>query len=264
MPPQHRNKQSVKSKKNFKNKPSSGRKPTPANFLYGAHTVEAALKNPARKLTRLRATQNAADKLNQLIQNLAIKPEIVPPQDLDKILGPDVVHQGMLLEADPLPMADLEALEPGSLVLVLDQITDPHNVGAIIRSAAAFGVKALVMTQRNSPPLCGVLAKSASGGLEYVPICLVPNISRALENLADLGFWRIGLDSEGEGCLEEAEQNGSIALVLGAEGKGLRRLTREHCDEIARIRTGSNLASLNVSNAAAIALHSTYLMMAKS
>ena len=229
------------------------------NFLYGLHTVEAALRNPNREIIRLQATPNAASKLEQILSVNKIPPEKVDPKDLDKLLGPDIVHQGVLLEAKPLPLIEIEDLSACSPLLILDQVTDPHNVGAILRSAAAFGVGALMMTQRNSPPLSGSLAKIASGGLEYVPICLVSNLSRALEELAKQGFWLIGLDSEGDECLEDIELKGPISLVLGAEGKGLRRLTREKCHQIAKIKTASNLASLNVSNAAAIALHSLHI-----
>jgi 23S rRNA (guanosine2251-2'-O)-methyltransferase len=171
------------------------------------------------------------------------------------MLGGDSVHQGMMIEAEPLPALALQDLPEARLVLFLDQITDPHNVGAILRSATAFGVDALVITARNSPPLEGALAKAASGGLDYVPIVAVPNLARALAEAGELDFWRIGLDSEGAEPAEEMDVPEKVALVLGAEDRGLRRLTREHCDTIRALATYGPIASLNVSNAAAIALH---------
>ncbi len=228
-------------------------------FIYGMHSVQAALENPSRVIHRLRTSRNASVKLQNFVGARKISADVVDIKELDKTLGPDVVHQGVLLEVDPLPLLELDGLDGRSPVLVLDQVTDPHNVGAIIRSAAAFGVGALIMTARNSPPLAGVLAKTASGGLEHVPICLIGNLSRALEELGQAGYWRLGLDGEGETCLEDIEHTGPTALVLGAEGKGLRRLTKENCDQIVRIKTASNLSSLNVSNAAAVALHSVHM-----
>ena len=164
------------------------------------------------------------------------------------------VHQGMLLEARPLEPIDLSDLPPDGLVLVLDQITDPHNVGAILRTAAAFAVDALVTTERHSPEFSGALAKAASGGLEHVPICTVGNLARALTELGEMGYMRIGLDSEAAAALAETPLSRPLALVLGAEGKGLRRLTRERCDVMARLDLPGAIKSLNVSNACAITL----------
>jgi 23S rRNA (guanosine2251-2'-O)-methyltransferase len=223
--------------------------------IYGAHAVEAALRNPAREVRRIYASENAAQRLGALPRTGLPNVTILPPKDLDRMLGGDSVHQGVMIEAEPLPALALQDLPEARLVLFLDQITDPHNVGAILRSAAAFGVDALVITARHSPPLEGALAKAASGGLDYVPVVAVPNLARALADAGELGFWRIGLDSEGA---EPAETLGALdktALVLGAEDRGLRRLTREHCDTIRALTTCGPIASLNVSNAAAIALH---------
>jgi 23S rRNA (guanosine2251-2'-O)-methyltransferase len=184
--------------------------------------------------------------------------ERVLPKDLDRRLGPDTVHQGALAEAEPLPELSLAELAEGAAgrpLIVLDQVTDPHNVGAILRSAAVFGAGGLVMTRRHSPPLDGTLAKSASGALEHVPVGLVQNLARAIADLKEAGFTVIGLDGEAPDRLEELSWPERSALVLGAEGKGLRQLTRETCDRLARIATDGPLASLNVSNAAAIALH---------
>jgi 23S rRNA (guanosine2251-2'-O)-methyltransferase len=182
------------------------------------------------------------------------------------LLGPDTVHQGACLDTVPLPEPSLEDLAEtamrGGPIVVLDQVTDPHNVGAILRSAAAFAATGLVMTRRHSPPLTGTLAKSASGALEHVPVALVPNLAQALEKLADLGIETIGLDGEATDRIEDHKADGAVAIVLGSEGKGLRRLTRERCTRLCRIATTGSLASLNVSNAAAIALHT--IAVAKS
>ena len=166
----------------------------------------------------------------------------------------EAVHQGLLLEAQPLAPIDVADLPANGLVLVLDQITDPYNVGAILRTGAAFAVDALVTTERHSPDFAGVLAKSASGGLEHVQICSLTNLARALADMGDMGYWRIGLDLDAPVRLSDAALSRPLALVLGAEGKGLRRLTRERCDVLARIDLPGAIKSLNVSNACAIAL----------
>jgi 23S rRNA (guanosine2251-2'-O)-methyltransferase len=165
------------------------------------------------------------------------------------------VHQGLLAEADPLPSPDIDTLAQEGIVLVLDQITDPHNVGAIMRSAAAFAVKAIVTTARHSPEATGVLAKSASGALELVPLVLVQNLARALTGLNDRGFMTVGLDSAGGEDLTAIQLRQPLALVLGAEGKGLRQLTRETCSAVARLDMPGDIKSLNVSNAAVLALY---------
>ena len=223
-------------------------------LIYGLHSVEAALKSPRRKLIRLYATAAAAQRLSAEIEARGVDTQIVSLEDIAARAPRQAVHQGVLLEARPLPPLDISDLPPNGLVLVLDQVTDPHNVGAIVRTAAAFGVDALVTTERHSPEVSGALAKSASGGLEHVPIAFVPNLARALKDIGDMGYFRVGLDSEGAAPLSEFESSRPLALVLGAEDRGLRRLTRENCDVVVRLDMPGPVKSLNVSNACAIAL----------
>ena len=224
-------------------------------ILYGWHTVTMALANPQRRIRKLTLTENAAKRLAD--ENIAtrVTPEIVRPQEIDRLLSPDAVHQGLLAEADPLLSPDIETLTPEGMVLVLDQITDPHNVGAILRSAAAFAVKAIVTTARHSPEATGVLAKAASGALELVPMVTVQNLARALTALNERGFQTVGLDSEGSEDLSNVTLREPLALVLGAEGKGLRQLTRETCSVVARLDMPGEIKSLNVSNAAVLSLY---------
>ncbi len=213
-----------------------------------------ALRSRGRKPLRVFATEHAAARIAGLAAERAVPVAIVPGDSISARVPRDAVHQGLLLEARRLDPVDLDDVPEDGVVLVLDQITDPHNVGAILRTAAAFGVKALVMTDRHAPDLSGTLAKSASGGLEHVPVCLVVNLARALDQLGDRGFLRIGLDSAGEASLEAMTLRQPLALVLGAEGQGLRRLTRERCDAMARLDMPGSIKSLNVSNACAVAL----------
>ena len=217
--------------------------------------VAAALANPRRTIRKIAATENAARRLAEEGLSVPVAPEIVRPDAIAARLSPDAVHNGLLVEADPLPALELEDLADEGILLVLDQITDPHNVGAILRSAAAFGVKAIVTTARHSPEATGVLAKSASGALDLVPMVTVQNLARALTALKERGWLTVGLDSEGETDLAAADLREPLALVLGAEGRGLRQLTRETCDIRARLDLPGVLKSLNVSNAAAIALY---------
>jgi 23S rRNA (guanosine2251-2'-O)-methyltransferase len=230
--------------------------------IFGLHAATAALANPRRVIRAIHITPNAAQRLGAVEPDLnRPEPQVVTPKDLDRMLGEDTVHQGVLIEAEPLPEASLDDLGDASFVVVLDQITDPQNVGAVLRSAAAFGVKAMIMTARHSPPLEGSLAKAASGALEDVTVILVPNLARALTELGEIGFTRLGLDSGGEAAFEAQPAAERLALVLGAEDRGLRRLTMEHCDAVCALSTFGPIASLNVSNAAAIALHWSALKM---
>jgi 23S rRNA (guanosine2251-2'-O)-methyltransferase len=224
-------------------------------ILYGWHTVTMALANPNRRIRKLTLTENAARRLADENIETRVAPEIVRPQEIDRLLSPDAVHQGLLAEADPLPSPAIETLEQEGMVLVLDQITDPHNVGAILRSAAAFAVKAIVTTARHSPEATGVLAKAASGALELVPLVTVQNLARALTALNERGFQTVGLDSQGSADLSEIALREPLALVLGAEGKGLRQLTRETCSVVARLDMPGEIKSLNVSNAAVLSLY---------
>jgi len=240
------------------------------SWIYGRHAVVAALMNKSRHCRRLVALPEAKDAAEALADNAeaaraaGFKVEVLDRQRLEMLLPEGAVHQGLALQAEPLPPAFLEdvlaELPPApdagpAVVVVLDQVSDPHNVGAILRSAAAFGARALVLPEHGTPPTTGALAKAASGALERVPLVRVTNLARALDKLKEAGFWSVGLDEAAPKPLAELDLGGRIALVLGAEGEGLRRLTRERCDFLARLPTGGPIASLNVSNAAAIALY---------
>ena len=222
--------------------------------IYGFHSVSAALRAPRRELIRLYATPAAAERLRIEIAARGVETVIVGNDEIALRAPREAVHQGVLLEARPLAPIDISELPERGLIVVLDQITDPHNVGAILRSAAAFAVDALVTTERHTPEFAGALAKSASGGLEHVAICSVTNLARAMGEIGAMGYWRVGLDSEGPQTLEASDLSRPLALVLGAEGKGLRRLTRENCDIMARLDMPGAIKSLNVSNACAVAL----------
>ena len=204
--------------------------------LYGYHAVREALRVKKRTCLDLFATPAAAEKLAEDIKTSGVFLHLVDADALNARLGPDAVHQGLLLEARPLEGLDISEIEIRSgLVLALDQITDPHNVGAILRTAAAFAVDAIITTDRHAPEFSGVLAKAASGGLEHVPIVEVVNLARALDQLGAAGYLRVGLDSEGPESLDKTTLSRPTVLVLGAEGKGLRRLTRDKCDALARL-----------------------------
>jgi 23S rRNA (guanosine2251-2'-O)-methyltransferase len=249
----------------MKNQPK-GRAPRPGLLLWGTHPVLAALANPERNLQRLLMTAEAAKNHAQELANIGRgrrlpNPEVVGRVELDQWLPPGAVHQGIALAADPLPslgvedLVDLAAGKESAVVMVLDQVTDPHNVGAILRSAAAFGAIGVVTQDRNAPEETGTLAKSASGALEKLPLVKVTNLVRALETLKEAGFWIAGMAGEAKQTLAEAKLSGKIALVMGSEGEGLRRLTREHCDYLVKLPQSDLVESLNVSNAAAVALY---------
>ncbi len=224
-------------------------------WIYGIHPALAALANPRRDIRRIVATDNALTRLAAAGATFAIAPEKSTPRNLDRLLGGEAVHQGIAIETAPLPTISLADISAPRLIVVLDQVTDPHNVGAILRSAAAFAADAVIVTGRHAPVESGTLAKAASGALDRIAWIAVANLARALAEIGTMGFTRIGLDSAAETPLEGALTGNRIALVLGAEGKGLRRLTRETCDAVARLPVPGALASLNVSNAAVLALH---------
>ncbi|WP_068074466.1 23S rRNA (guanosine(2251)-2'-O)-methyltransferase RlmB [Novosphingobium lentum] len=239
----------------------SGRAGAGSVRLWGRHAVEAALTNPDRTARKLWGTREAIaamldDHDAELPSSLPV--DYAQAADLGRLVARDAPHQGLVLECSPLPdlaLDDVLETAEGRVLVLLDQVTDPHNVGAILRSCAAFGAAALITQDRHSPPESGVIAKAASGALEVVPWARVVNLARALETIAEAGYWRLGLDGEGKSTFPQALPAGPVALVLGAEGEGLRHNVAQHCDAIARLPIASAIESLNVSNAAAIALY---------
>jgi 23S rRNA (guanosine2251-2'-O)-methyltransferase len=224
--------------------------------LWGRHAVSAALDNPDRKVLRAWATREAAAYM-QFPKEVAVT--LAEGPDMGRLVPSDAPHLGVVIEVEPLEdvwLGDMLA-DAGerAVLLVLDQVTDPHNVGAILRSAAAFGAAGIVTQDRHSPPESGVVAKAASGALERVPWARVVNLARALDEIGEAGFWKIGLAGEAETELKQALGPQRVALVLGAEGAGMRPNTREHCDALARLPISDAIESLNVSNAAAVALY---------
>ena len=224
--------------------------------FWGKHAVAAALDNPHRKVLRAWATREAAEFM-QFPKEVQVT--LADVADLGRLVPHDAPHQGVVIEVEPLEDVWLDDVLAGvaerAVLLVLDQVTDPHNVGAILRSAAAFGAIGIITQDRHSPPEGGALAKAASGALERVPWVRVVNLARALEEIGEAGFWRIGLAGDSEMELKDALGPPRVALVLGAEGPGMRQNTREHCDSVARLPISDAIESLNVSNAAAVALY---------
>ncbi|WP_332656782.1 23S rRNA (guanosine(2251)-2'-O)-methyltransferase RlmB [Brevundimonas sp.] len=239
-------------------RPARGGKADADNFVWGRHPVLAALANPARKgMGRLLATPDRAAEIERDGLAHGHRIEIIEPQALDRMLPAGAVHQGFAFKVQPLEGVALEDLaEPASgIIVMLDQLTDPQNVGAIFRSALAFGARGIVVQDRHSPALAGALAKASAGATERLPCARVTNLSRALERLADLGWRAVGLDGAADLTLEQAMDGRPTVLVMGSEGDGVRRLVAEHCDVMARIPMPGGFESLNVSNAAAIALY---------
>ncbi|MFA4995504.1 MAG: 23S rRNA (guanosine(2251)-2'-O)-methyltransferase RlmB [Bdellovibrionales bacterium] len=242
-------------------------KPSGENVLiWGLHAARMAFLNPKRRISRLWLTEGGQKLFEKTVSEaredgLLIRPDAkkMEREALDRITPPNSVHQGIVIETEPLPEAELHdiiSVDPApDLILMLDQVTDPHNVGAIMRSAAAFGAGAVVMTERNAPSSTGVLAKAASGALDVTPMIHVVNLARTLDDLREAGYWCVGLAEEGEKNLNDLDLSGRTVLVLGAEGEGLRHLTRQKCDELARLPTQGPVGSLNVSNAAAVAMY---------
>lgn len=226
--------------------------------FWGRHAVEAALNNRNRKVKKISGTREAVTSLSL---DTEIPVVYCDAADLGRMVARDAPHQGIVAEVDPLPdilLADLLDRDSDRPLLLLDQVTDPHNVGAILRSAAAFDAAAIVTQDRHAPPESGVLAKSASGALELVPWVRVVNLSRALDEIAEAGYWRIGMAGEADDMLGAAMGKSKLALVMGAEGEGLRQNVAAHCDILAKLPMHPQMESLNVSNAAAIALYAEY------
>lgn len=228
-------------------------------WIYGQHAVQAALGNPRRKILKLYVTAHTRQEAPQYLWQRH-RPEEVTPERMQQILPTSAVHQGIAAQVQKLPEQGIESVYPQNLkekncIVILDQVTDPQNVGAVMRSAAAFGADAVIVPEHHSPEESGVLAKAASGALEILPLIRVQNLVQAIKELKDHGFWCIGLEGSAKGTIDSLQDYKRVALLLGAEGKGLRRLTREHCDMLARIPISDEMESLNVSNAAAVALY---------
>jgi len=260
----------VKAGKRPKIKPSlisvnkfSTHKKAEGLWLYGNHTVRAALANPFRKIKQVLATSEALSRLPEEIKHSAAVKNAasVERAALDAQLSRDAVHQGIAVQVSPLPTVSISDVldklsdEKPALVIALDQVTDPHNVGAVLRSAAAFGVKALILTRHNAPEETGVLAKAASGALENVPIIRATNLKRALKECYSLGFWSVGLEADADTSIDSMQLPHRCVFVLGAEGRGMRQTVNESCDFTARLPIAGPIESLNVSNASAIALY---------
>lgn len=234
--------------------------PNGTYWLYGIHPVSHALQNHQRKIHHLVHTQGF-DLSKIMPPDGSLTPPVTPidKAQMIKYVGPDAVHQGVALCVTPLPPKDMTDLEdisaPQQLVMVLDQVTDPHNVGAILRTCAVFNVTALILTDRHAPKESGILAKAACGALEYVPIITLTNLSAGLTSLKKQGFWTVGLDERGQETLSELNWKGKMAIIMGAEGDGMRRLTKTHCDHLVRLESATHFSTLNVSNAAAITLY---------
>ena len=234
-------------------------KHTTRQWIYGYHTVLSALQNPRRQIFRILATKKAAAKLHQHIKAEAF--EITKSKEIENLLSPDAVHQGIAAEVMPLPVRSLDEIintnhiKERTLFIVLDQVSDPRNVGAIVRSAVAFGASAIIQQNRNAPSATRTMAKAASGGLEHIDLISVPNVAQVIQKLKKNSFWTIGLDSNAISNLGDIELPKKCCLVLGSENIGLRRLTKQICDTTVRIPMSANIDSLNISNAAAVAMY---------
>jgi 23S rRNA (guanosine2251-2'-O)-methyltransferase len=232
-------------------------------FIYGIHPCFAAMQNPKRVIEKVYITDpkilerkpfTASKLLSRQIQ-------VVKKDFLETLLPSGAVHQGIAFKVQPLPFLDLSEVldseEADQIIVILDQVSDPHNIGAILRSCAVFGAKALILTDRNAPKESATLAKTASGALEFVPLCFVKNLAQSLATIKAAGFWCVAFAEEAKQTLDQIDLTGKIALVMGAEGEGIRRLTAENCDFYVKLNTTTNFSTLNVSNAAAIALYET-------
>ena len=223
--------------------------------LYGRHAVLSALQNPVRKKIKLLCTKDVAGEVAQY------SPQIVDRKEIEKLLPPDSVHQGFALVCNELPPISLEEIieiantKDSCTILILDQVTDPQNIGAIIRSAVAFDTLALVIQDKNSPPETGTMAKASAGMIEHLPIVRVTNLSRAINQLKDAGFWTIGMDGYAQNTPANIKKGGKNAIIMGSEGKGMRRLVEENCDITVKLPMNPKVESLNVATAAAIVLY---------
>lgn len=233
-------------------------------ILYGRHAVTAALANPERKIAKLLCTAENAPEAKKICAARGL-PEaavnIVDRREIDRILPRDAVHQGFALYCSELPEYSLEDIcilaadKPDCHLLILDQVTDPQNIGAVIRSCVAFDTLALIMQDKNAPAETGAMAKAAAGTIEYLPVCRVTNLSRAVNRLKEAGFWTVGMDGYAQTTIDKMNKGGKIAIIMGSEGKGMRRLVEESCDMTVRLPISGRVESLNVSTAAAIALY---------
>ncbi len=230
-------------------------------ILYGRHPVMAALANPERRISKLLCTAETAAELKAPAAKRGISPTVVDRKELDRILPREAVHQGFALYCAPLPDYSIEEICTMAdvynkcHVLVLDQVTDPQNIGAIIRSCVAFNTLALIMQDKNSPAETGAMAKASAGTIEHLPVCRVTNLSRAVKQLQEAGFWTVGMDGYANTTIDKMNKAGKTAIIMGSEGKGMRRLVEETCDSTVRLPISDKVESLNVSTAAAIALY---------
>jgi 23S rRNA (guanosine2251-2'-O)-methyltransferase len=243
--------------------PSASASAADGGWLWGKHAVKAALENPKRRLKKLLATPASLAEVEASAKRRSFAAQPIDAETLGRNLPRDAVHQGLALLADPLPELDIQDALEGTTghrrLIMLDQVSDPHNLGAILRSAAAFGAAGVIVQDRHSPPVSGTLAKAASGAVELVPLIRVVNLARTLDELGELDFLRLAFADEAAEPLNTVDLSRDIVLVLGAEGEGLRRLTRERCDRAVRLPTSVAMPSLNVSNAAAVALYACSL-----
>lgn len=228
-------------------------------ILYGRHAVLSALKNPRRKVSKLLCTKENAEEIRRTAPDIPL--QIVERKEIDKLLPAEAVHQGFALFCSELPPVAIEDIitmaenQENCHVLILDQVTDPQNIGAIIRSAVAFNTLALIVQDKNSPTETGSMAKASAGMIEFLPICRVTNLSRALEQLKDAGFWTIGMDGYAQTTVDKLKKGGKNAIIMGSEGKGMRRLVEENCDITVKLPMNKKVESLNVATAAAIMLY---------
>jgi len=264
------NKHKRHKKSRISGPPTGRKKSETGTWIYGPHACLAALNNHKRNISRILFTKNAADELDHRVNQFPVPPETVDRGVIDAVLPPDCVHQGVAVLAAALPYTDVldvaSSLDENApaVFLALDQANDPRNIGAILRTAAAFGCSGIIMPDRGSPEESGTMAKAAAGALETVPLLRVTNLVRTLEELGEHGFWSIGLDGSADKSLSDMDFTGRVVLVLGAEGRGLRRLTRETCDHLTRIPISEDMESLNLSNAAAITLYEIARQISRS